>query len=771
MKEIYLYRVALSGDARYIVSSGHGKDNFGLSLWHIDGRLLDFIEQNSRHAYRPAFGMAKTENRLLSYIPPDSLQFWRIERDQLVRTTGYKLPEDDRKCQEIAMSKDGDIAFVVFGDEVELWSEEQGKIRSLLQPYERVTSITVSPDGRLVGVACGTKSKGFCTYTIDGNPGLEINRMPLSYSGPGRYHGNLIAIDPQSKRIARSVKNRVFIYDLRGRLVGEFQVGDDEDENRISALTFSHDGRRLIVAQYYTYMLSVYSDHGDLIKTIRGGDKWGLRCLTLHPDGRHVITGGNDGTVRIWDIETGEQVIFRNEANEWVNYTPDGYFDSSKKGGRQVAMVRNITPFAIDQFAMTNNRPDIILKRMKLASKDKINHFYLQYQKRIHRAGFTEGQLKQDYHVPTTTLITANQRGKQMQLNFQVRDDRYDLKSYNVYVNDVPLFGAYGKEVSGHSARMTENIELSAGANKIEISCFNVAGAESYRAITNARYDKKVTPDLYFLGFGISRYKNPELNLGYAHKDALDLAAAVQGLSNKPGNVYVKTFTNEQVTIRNIKNAKQFLKPAKVDDIFVLFIAGHGVHERSDEATYYYLTHNAELDNLANTAADFEMIEQLLHGINPRKKLFLMDTCESGELDNATQQAYYALANSRGIKARTSRAVILRKRSESPERSYLYQKDRYIYNDLIRRSGAIVFSSSKGGEFSYESDAVQNGFFTEEILNCLTQGAGDENGDGVVSTTELRTYVTTAVAQATDDAQHPTVDRDNIYQKFGFPVK
>jgi hypothetical protein len=127
---------------------------------------------------------------------------------------------------------------------------------------------------------------------------------------------------------------------------------------------------------------------------------------------------------------------------------------------------------------------------------------------------------------------------------------------------------------------------------------------------------------------------------------------------------------------------------------------------------------------------------------------------------------------------------------EDADETKLDEIRKQVLDNLIRRE--LIFQESKKKGFTVEDSAVQERFdalksrfpsseqfqammaqmnFTEEILNCLTQGAGDENWDGIVSTTELRTYVTTAVAQATDDAQHPTVDRENIYQKFGFPVK
>jgi hypothetical protein len=56
------------------------------------------------------------------------------------------------------------------------------------------------------------------------------------------------------------------------------------------------------------------------------------------------------------------------------------------------------------------------------------------------------------------------------------------------------------------------------------------------------------------------------------------------------------------------------------------------------------------------------------------------------------------------------------------------------------------------------------------VVRALVTGEADENKDGVVSTGELRTYVEAAVPKLTDGKQHPTVDRDNLDLKFGFPV-
>ena len=86
-------------------------------------------------------------------------------------------------------------------------------------------------------------------------------------------------------------------------------------------------------------------------------------------------------------------------------------------------------------------------------------------------------------------------------------------------------------------------------------------------------------------------------------------------------------------------------------------------------------------------------------------------------------------------------------------------------------SRAIVLSSSKGGEFSYEKVELENGLFTEEIINSMTKKDADKDNNEIISTDELRDYVMEAVPKISNNLQHPTVDRDNIYQKFSFPFQ
>ena len=119
--------------------------------------------------------------------------------------------------------------------------------------------------------------------------------------------------------------------------------------------------------------------------------------------------------------------------------------------------------------------------------------------------------------------------------------------------------------------------------------------------------------------------------------------------------------------------------------------------------------------------------------------------------------------------ARTS-PVFQQPHAGQPKRVFLYERDRYIYNDLARRTGSIIFSASHAGELSLESSKIQNGFFTHAILEALGSNLADTNHDGNISIDELEAYVSLVVALETGGMQRPTVDRDNINQRFSFPL-
>jgi len=77
---------------------------------------------------------------------------------------------------------------------------------------------------------------------------------------------------------------------------------------------------------------------------------------------------------------------------------------------------------------------------------------------------------------------------------------------------------------------------------------------------------------------------------------------------------------------------------------------------------------------------------------------------------------------------------------------------------------------AEAGEMSFESPKIQNGFFTHEVLEALSSSLADLNRDGRISVDELEAFVSLKVALMIGGLQRPAVDRDNINQRFSFPL-
>ncbi|MBN2532808.1 MAG: caspase family protein [Spirochaetales bacterium] len=761
--------VCYSPDGRYIVTGGEAGV---LALWDLEqGRKTGDFKGHEWEIQSVCFSPDGTQ--LLSAGNDKTVKLWDVQTGVCLKTfEGHK-----GFVFSVRFSPDGKYGLSGgIDNSIILWDIAAGiPVYTIKGHTNYVASVAFSPDGNFFVSGSADKTivlwetkRGYPVNTFLGHTG-GVSSVCISPDGTKILSGGYSQqekVFTDGSRFVSGITYQAKLWDIKtGKELRTFSGYTWV----VETVCFSKDGKQVFSGSWDSTIkqwdiatgreIAVYKDH---IRQVND--------IAISPCGNYLLSGSNDSRAVIRNLTTGETVSLVSSDNltDWLIYSRDGYWDSSGQGGQLVAMVRGMDAWNIDQFAVKNNRPDILLEKIGSTNRTLINHYYTQYTKRLKKTKINEDSLSKTPHVPFVSIKNVTTRDKYATLQCLFKDTHYTIVSYNIYVNDVPLFGAYGKPAAGKEINITEKIELSEGENKIEVACLNETGAESYRALAYASYDRKVKGDLYFIGFGVSDYKNPGLNLNYADKDVKDLADIFGTMKNAYGKIHIKTYLDKEVTPAVIKNAGQFLKNSSVDDTFVLFISGHGVHDTDDDATYYYLTHDTDVHNLPGTAATFELIENLLHETCARKKLFLMDTCESGEIEDDIRQDYYEMADAKGLAARTTkRGLLVTKNKE--KRSYLFDRDRYIYNDLLRRSGAIVFSSSRGGELSYESDQYKNGLFSWAIISCLKDKKADTDGNGIIMIDELQAYVGKTVPELTRGMQHPTIDRDNIYLKFGLP--
>jgi hypothetical protein len=210
---------------------------------------------------------------------------------------------------------------------------------------------------------------------------------------------------------------------------------------------------------------------------------------------------------------------------------------------------------------------------------------------------------------------------------------------------------------------------------------------------------------------------------------------------------------------------KESLMKSKVDDEVVLFILGQGLLDSSLD--YYFATTNIDFLNPEEKGLPCEEIEGLLDGIPARKKLLLMDTCHSGELDKEEIELIVSEdQRQKNIKIRSFRNVMPVERRGIMGLSNSFKLIQELFANLSPCSGSVVISAASGVEFVLEDREWQNGAFNYCFFEGIKTNKADLNNDGEIYISEPRDYIVENVRQLTRARQIPTSRRENLEVDF-----
>src|SRR5258706_682496 len=96
----------------------------------------------------------------------------------------------------------------------------------------------------------------------------------------------------------------------------------------VGHVAYSPDGRHIISGSYDKTIRIWNVETGVAVGKPLQGHKGQVFSVAYSPDGRHIISGSRDKTIRIWDAETGAAVGKPLEGHtDWVRsvaYSPDG---------------------------------------------------------------------------------------------------------------------------------------------------------------------------------------------------------------------------------------------------------------------------------------------------------------------------------------------------------------------------------------------------------------------------------------------------------------
>jgi WD40 repeat protein len=545
----------------------------------------------------------------------------------------------------------------------------------------------------------------------------------------------------------------------------------------VSALEFSPNSK-LLVGGWGNHQVRVWDvNSGQLLQRLEGHSSL-VSAISFHPKKAIMATASQDAQIIFWDTKTWSilaKMILVGQ-NDYILYTEDGYYMATQKALDWVAFKKEKQLFNFEQFDLKFNRPDILMDSLDLASSIMNRMLQKAYHKRLDKMGYTPDMLEEEFHVPS--LKIANQLPFEVALNFlefevHLEDTKEALNRLNVYVNDVPVYGLLGKDLSQQNRSkqtLKVQLQLSQGLNEVSLSVSNKKGTESLKIKKVIAYNPatKKAVDLHIFSVGVSNYLDSSRNLSFASKDAEDIATAFSSQNTAYQTVHQHLITNKEASLARVLQELEQLKKTSVDDEIIFYFSCHGLFD--DSLNYYLALHNTNFEQPRSGGLSYRVLEMALAQIPARKRLLFIDACNSGEVDKSEveRQEKEVLANTNvHVRAKSGNHSLRPKIGLSNSFAYMQT----LFANVSKGTGTTIISAAGGMEFALESKDWNNSAFTYSILEGLSSKKADLDQDGLVKISELQQYVTFKVHQLTDGKQVPTtrqINRSNDFLIFRY---
>ena len=691
-------------------------------------------------------------------------------------TTG-KTVYDTRELKglyKLRLSYSGDKIFIDFHDRsVAIWNAATGKqIASLNSVTAMINDAVISDDGKFVAIA----SADYTAKVWD----ITYNKIISECRGrTNPVKGAWLSMD-NSKLLILTDKGKKILNIENGKLI--------TDSAEINILE-----KTIPITRNSYDLLSPDSSMrlnwgADIVQLLDAGNRMmnfannplgpnngrmdhALTNASFSPDSRKLILTLEDNTTRIFNIDrnrfTGTIILF--DSTDYINQLKNGYYQSTPNAAKLLHYITNDSKIiSFEQLDVKYNRPDKVLVDMDCRDSSLISSFYNAYIKRISKLGIDIMAFRDDYSVPEADFLNRdaigpNQKNNKLVVHIKGSDNTYKLNRFNLWINEVPLFGMRGcgiRNRQGNVFDTTVSITLSDGENRIETSVTNINGIESYRKPLLVNYDpgKPDTSKVYFIGIGINHFADSSNDLKWCVQDIKDLARTMQ---SKYGNqlVIVDTLYNERATRTNIRDLKKKLLKAGVNDKVIISYSGHGL--LSKDYDYYLSSYTVNFSNPVEGGIPYDEIENMLDSIPARKKILLLDACNSGEVDKdeikKIQTASFGLAKNQTTVNASGRGVILTNTIDSAriglQNSFELMQSLFV--NVGKGTGAIIIAASGGVQFAQERSELGHGVFTYSVIEAMRKYP-------FIKVSALKKYVGDRVMELTNGLQKPTTRNETI---------
>ncbi|KYP14385.1 caspase family protein [Flavihumibacter sp. CACIAM 22H1] len=510
------------------------------------------------------------------------------------------------------------------------------------------------------------------------------------------------------------------------------------------------------------------------IRQVNQNERYLFYTVNLSPDRKYLYGVEGDKTVKFLDYKTGE-LVFQFLSTDYSSYllvNREGYYMTNKNSVNNLAYLYNGSTYNYSQFDAILNRPDKVLTSIGYLNTDSRNSLQKAYEMRLKRTGIKTVEIPIQ-SAPKISIGTNDIKNQVESASVQVIVKGQDVKSpierIWVRVNGVAVFGTKGRPVKstvqqqGYLMETTLSLPLMVGKNDIEISLGNSSGIESTREYLSINR-KAAIPQrtVYLVAIGSSKFKDAARNLQFADKDSKDILAYFKQNPAPFQAIVPINLVNEQVTREKVLAIKKELLKTSVDDVVMIYFAGHGLISQSLD--YYLSTYDIDFSAPEKRGLSMYDLEGILDSIPARNRIVFLDACHSGDFDKEERKQE---EKQRTVKGNVVFGTVQQQKTAPGLTTFsTYELMRQYFLEGDKGIGANILSSSSSREFSWEEGTVKNGLFTHCLLEGLKSFLADENKDGVIDLSELQIYVARQVSLLSEGRQQPVTRAENQFSNL-----
>ena len=257
-----------------------------IGIWIYDAHTLTPVKLLTGHTDGVNSVSFSPDGNTIATGSDNTIRLWDANTGRNIKTlTGHT-----RSVNSVSFSSDGNtIASGSWDDTVRLWDVNTGRnIRTLIGHTDGVNSVSFSSDGNTIA----TGSEDNMIRLWDVNTGRNIKTFKGYTDTASSYGVNSVSFSPDGNTIAS-------VNDTSDHSLGGMEVMGGEE--------------------HPVFLWDVNT--GRNIKTLIG-HTYSIKSVSFSPDGNTIASGSLDGTVRLWNIDTGLLKTFRGDTS--ISFSPDG---------------------------------------------------------------------------------------------------------------------------------------------------------------------------------------------------------------------------------------------------------------------------------------------------------------------------------------------------------------------------------------------------------------------------------------------------------------